>query len=99
MRENWPLTVMITASNQEPGGQMKRAWTLAAVAVAVALTTAVVFADQEQRTGVIFASSRTAKYSPMMPGVASYVAWGDPANGPCGGFTTSRPGLGAGMQP
>ena len=89
---------MITASTHEPGGQMKPAWTLAAVAVAVALTTAVVFADQEQRTGVIFASSRTVKYSPMMPGVASYVAWGDTAKGPFGGFTRFRPGFDAGMH-
>ncbi len=72
---------------------MKRAWTLAAVAVAVALTTAVVFADQEQSTGVIFARSQTVKYSPMMPGVSSYVAWGDTAKGPFGGFTRFRPGF------
>ena len=69
---------------------MKRAWTLAAVVVAVALTTAVVFAGQEQSAGVIFARSRTVKYSPLVPGVSSYVAWGDTAKGPFGGFTKFR---------
>src|SRR5205809_5781049 len=69
---------------------MKRAWTLAAAVVAVAVTTAVVFADQDQSSGVIFARSRTAKYSPLVPGVSSYVAWGDTAKGPFGGFTKFR---------
>src|SRR3989475_8721079 len=77
---------------------MKRAWTLAAVAVAVSLTTAVVFADQDQSSGVIFARSRTVKYSPLVPGVSSYVAWGDTAKGPFGGFTKFRPGFDAGMH-
>jgi hypothetical protein len=77
---------------------MKRAWMLAAVAVAVTLTTAVVFADQEQSTGVIFAQSRTVKYAPLNPGVLSYVAWGDTAKGPFGGFTKFRPGFDAGMH-
>ncbi len=77
---------------------MKRAWTLAAVAVAVALTTAVVFADQEQSSGVIFARSRSLKYSPLVPGVSSSVAWGDTAKGPIGGFTKFRPGFDAGMH-
>src|SRR2546426_9368117 len=89
---------MITATNQLLGGQMKRAWTLAAVAVAVGLTTAVVFADQEQSSGVIFARSRTVKYSPLVPGVSSSVAWGDTAKGPFGGFTKFRPGFDAGMH-
>ncbi len=80
------------------GGQMKRAWTLAAAVVAVAVTTAVVFADQDQSSGVIFARSRTAKYSPLVPGVSSYVAWGDTAKGPFGGFTKFRPGYDAGMH-
>src|SRR5256885_11557987 len=77
---------------------MKRAWTLAAAVVAVAVTTAVVFADQDQSSGVIFARSRTAKYSPLVPGVSSYVAWGDTAKGPFGGFTKFRPGYDAGMR-
>src|SRR2546430_12553739 len=77
---------------------MKRAWTLAAAVVAVAVTTAVVFADQDQSSGVIFARSRTAKYSPLVPGVSSYVAWGDTAKGPFGGFTKFRPGYDAGMH-
>ena len=77
---------------------MKRAWMLAAVAIAVMLTTAVVFADHEQSSSVIFARSRTAKYSQLVPGVASYVAWGDTANGPFGGFTRFRPGYDAGMH-
>src|SRR5947199_10016824 len=77
---------------------MKRAWTLAAAVVAVAVTTAVVFADQDQSSGVIFARSRTAKYSPLVPGVSSYVAWGDTAKGPFGGFTKFRPGSGSGMD-
>src|SRR5438046_10326063 len=77
---------------------MKRAWTLAAAIVAVAVTTAVVFADQDQSAGVIFARSRTAKYSPLVPGVSSYVAWGDTAKGPFGGFTKFRPGYDAGMH-
>src|SRR5256885_9152380 len=77
---------------------MKRAWTLAAAVVAVAVTTAVVFADQEESTGVIFARSRTAKYSPLVPGVSSSVAWGDTAKGPFGGFTKFRPGYDAGMH-
>src|SRR5438093_12009174 len=34
----------------------------------------------------------------MMPGVASYVAWGDTAKGPFGGFTRFRPGFDAGMH-
>src|SRR2546429_1300459 len=89
---------MITASTHEPGGQMKRAWTLAAVAVAVSLTTAVVFADQDQSSGVIFARSRTVKYSPLVPGVSSYVAWGDTAKGPFGGFSKFRPGFDAGLH-
>jgi quercetin dioxygenase-like cupin family protein len=86
------------ASNQKLGGQMKRAWMLAAVAVAVASTTAVVFAHQEQATGVTFARSRTAKYSPLVPGVTSYVAWGDTAKGPFGSFVKFRPGFDAGMH-
>src|SRR5256712_13141620 len=77
---------------------MKRGWTLAAAVVAVAVTTAVVFADQDQSSGVIFARSRTAKYSPLVPGVSSYVAWGDTAKGPFGGFTKFRPGFDAGMH-
>ena len=76
---------------------MKRAWTLAAVVVVGALMTAVVFA-QEQSNGVIFARSWAAKYSPMVPGVSSYVAWGDTAKGPFGGFTKFRPGFDAGMH-
>ena len=68
---------------------MKRAWTLAALVVAVAFTTAVVFAGQEQSSGVIFANSRTVKYSPLVPGVSSSVVWGDTAKGPFGGFTTT----------
>src|SRR5439155_15262963 len=77
---------------------MKRAWTLAAVAVAVAVTTAVVFAGQEQSSGVIFARSRAVKYSPLVPGVGSYVAWGDTTKGPFGGFTKFRPGFDAGRS-
>src|SRR5256714_4033256 len=77
---------------------MKRAWTLVTVGVAMALTTAVVFADQQQNSGVIFARSRTAQYSQLVPGVSSYVAWGDTANGPFGGFTRFRPGYDAGMH-
>ena len=77
---------------------MKPAWMLAAVVVAVAVTTALVSADQEQSSGVIFAHSRTAKYSQLVPGVSSYVAWGDTANGPFGGFTRFRPGYDAGMH-
>src|SRR2546429_7892914 len=77
---------------------MKRAWTLAAAVVAVAVTTAVVFADQDQSSGVIFARSRTVKYSPLVPGVSSYVAWGDTAKGPFGGVTKFRPGIDAGMD-
>jgi len=77
---------------------MKRTWTLAAVVVAMAATTAVVFADQEQSTGVIFARSRTVKYSTLVPGVSSYVAWGDTAKGPFGGFTRFRAGYDAGMH-
>src|SRR5207244_4431354 len=42
--------------------------------------------------------SRTAKYSPLVPGVSSYVAWGDTAKGPFGGFTKFRPGYDAGMH-
>src|SRR5437879_9087568 len=77
---------------------MKRAWTPPAAVVAVAVTPAVVFEHQEQSSGVIFARSRTAKYSPLVPGVSSYVAWGDTANGPFGGFTKFRPGFDAGMH-
>jgi quercetin dioxygenase-like cupin family protein len=77
---------------------MKRTWTLAAAVVAVAVTTAFVFADQDQSSGVIFARSGTGKYSPMVPGVSSYVAWGDTAKGPFGGFTRFRPGYDAGMH-
>jgi hypothetical protein len=77
---------------------MKRAWTLAAVAVAVALTTAFAITKREQSSGVIFASSRAVKYSPLVPGVWSFVAWGDTAKGPFGGFTKFRPGYDAGMH-
>ena len=77
---------------------MKRAWPIAAVAVAVVLTTAVVFAAQEQSSRVIFAHSRTVKYSPLVPGVSSAVVWGDTAQGPFGGFTKFRPGFDAGMH-
>src|SRR2546423_4004383 len=77
---------------------MKRAWTLVTVGVAMALSTAVVSADQDQNSGVIFVRSRTAKYSQLVPGVSSYVAWGDTANGPFGGFTRFRPGYDAGMH-
>src|SRR5260370_7340019 len=77
---------------------MKRTWTLAAAVVAVAVTTAFVFADQDQSSGVIFARSGTVKYSPMVPGVSSYVAWGDTAKGPFGGFTRFRPGYDAAMH-
>jgi quercetin dioxygenase-like cupin family protein len=77
---------------------MKRAWTLAAGAVAVVLTTGVVWAHQEQSSGVIFARSRTVKYSRLVPGVSSYVAWGDTAKGPFGGFTKFRPGYDAGTH-
>src|SRR2546430_9394382 len=77
---------------------MKRAWTLAAAVVAVAVTTAVVFADQDQSPGVIFPRRRPAKYSTLVPGVSSYVAWGDTAKGPFGGFTKFRPGFDAGMH-
>src|SRR5256886_14454882 len=77
---------------------MMRAWMLAAAVVAVSVTTAFVFADQYQSSGVIFARSRTAKYSPLVPGVSSYVAWGDTAKGPFGGFTKFRPGYDAGMH-
>lgn len=77
---------------------MKRALTLAAVAIAVAVTTAVVFAEQEHSTGVIFVRSRAVKYSPLVPGVSSYVAWGDTAKGPFGAFAKFRPGYDAGMH-
>src|SRR3989442_13883336 len=77
---------------------MKRALMLAAVAVTVALTTAAMFGRQEGGAGVIFARSRTVKYSPLVPGVSSYVAWGDTAKGPFGGFTKFRPGFDAGLH-
>src|SRR2546422_4091353 len=77
---------------------MKRAWTLAAVAVAVALTTAFAIAKQDQSSGVIFARSRAVKYAPLVPGVSSSVAWGDTVKGPFGGFTKFRPGFDAGMH-
>jgi len=77
---------------------MKRTWTLAAVAVALALTTAVVLAQREQGTGVIFARSRLAAFSPMVPGVSSNVVWGDTLTGPFGGFTKFRPGFDAGLH-
>src|SRR5207245_9572226 len=80
------------------GLEMKRAWTLVTVAVAVALTTAVVLAQQQQSSGVIFAPSRTVTYSQLVPGVSSYVAWGDTAKGPFGGFTRFRPGYDAGVH-
>src|SRR5260370_32367020 len=77
---------------------MKRAVMLAAVAVTVAWTTAAMFGRQEGGAGVIFARSRAVKYSPLVAGVASYVAWGDTAKGPFGGFTKFRPGFDAGMH-
>src|SRR2546426_7591437 len=77
---------------------MKRTWTLGAVSVALALTTAVVFAQREQGAGVIFARSRSAKFAPLVPGVSSYVAWGDTLTGPFGGFTKFRPGFDAGLH-
>jgi len=77
---------------------MRRTWTLGAVSVALALTTAVVFAQREQGTGVIFARSRSATFSPMVPGVSSSVVWGDTLTGPFGGFTKFRPGFDAGLH-
>src|SRR5947199_3232688 len=77
---------------------MKRTWTLGAVSVALALTTAVVFAQREQGTGVIFARSRSAKFAPLVPGVAGYVAWGETLTGPFGVFTKFRPGFDAGLH-
>jgi len=77
---------------------MRRTWTLGAVSVALALTTAVVFAQREQGTGVIFARSRSATFSPMVPGVSSSVVWGDTLAGPFGGFTKFRPGFDAGLH-
>src|SRR5207244_11274501 len=77
---------------------MTRTWTLGAVSVALALTTAVVFAQREQGTGALFARSRTAKFAPLVPGVSSYVAWGDTLTGPFGGFTKFRTGFDAGLQ-
>src|SRR5437016_8468776 len=68
---------------------MKRTWTLGAVSVALALTTAVVFAQREQGTGVIFARSRSAKFAPLVPGVSSYVAWGDTLTGPLAALRSS----------
>ncbi len=76
---------------------MKRTWTLAAVSVALAFTTAVVVAQREG-TGVILARSRSAKFSPMVPGVSSSVVWGDTLTGPFGGFTKFRPGFDAGLH-
>src|SRR5256885_9152396 len=58
----------------------------------VALTTAVVFADQEQSSGVIFAHSRTVKYSQLVPGVSSSVVWGDTVKGPFGRSEERRVG-------
>src|SRR5207244_11357419 len=80
------------------GGQLERAWPRAAAVVALGVTTARVFADQDQSSGVIFARSRTAKCSALVPGVWGYVAWGDTAKGPFGGFTKFRPGYDAGMH-
>src|SRR5205807_2305749 len=74
-----------------PEAAMKHTWTLGAVSVALALTTAVVFAQREQGTGVIFARSRSAKFSPLVPGVSRYVAWGDTLTGPLGGVGVGCP--------
>jgi len=76
---------------------MKHTWTLAAVSVALIVTTAVVVAQREG-TGVIFARSSSAKFSAMMPGVSSSVVWGDTLTGPFGGFTKFRPGFDAGLH-
>jgi len=80
-----------------PEVEMKRTWTLAAVSVALAFTTAVVVAQREG-TGVIFARSRSATFSPMRPGVSSSVVWGDTLTGPFGGFTKFRAGFDAGLH-
>src|SRR6267143_460189 len=76
---------------------MKRTWTLAAVSVALVVTTAVVVA-QGQGAGIIFARSRSTKFAPMVPGVSSSVVWGDTLTGPFGGFTKFRPGFDAGLH-
>jgi mannose-6-phosphate isomerase-like protein (cupin superfamily) len=76
---------------------MKRTWTLAAVSVALVVTTAVVVA-QGQGAGIIFARSRSAKFAPMVPGVSNSVVWGDTLTGPFGGFTKFRPGFDAGLH-
>ena len=47
---------------------------------------------------MIFARSRSAKFSPLVPGVSRYVAWGDTLTGPFGGFTKFRPGFDAGLH-
>jgi quercetin dioxygenase-like cupin family protein len=76
---------------------MKRTWMLGAVSVALALTAAVVVAQREG-SGVIFARSRSAKFSPLVQGASNYVIWGDTLTGPTGGFTKFRPGFDAGMH-
>ena len=77
---------------------MKRPKMLGVVTVALALTTAVVLAQTGQGAGVIFARSRSLKFSPMIPGVTRSVVWGDTATGPFGQFVKFRPGFDAGMH-
>ncbi|OLC59772.1 MAG: hypothetical protein AUH76_13715 [Candidatus Rokubacteria bacterium 13_1_40CM_4_67_11] len=74
---------------------MKRTATLAGLAIALAVTWAVVYA---QGKAVIFADSRTASFKAMIPGVTTALIWGDTVKGPFTGFTKFAPGFDAGMH-
>ena len=74
---------------------MNRTVTLAGIAIALAVTGAVVHG---QSGAVIFADSRNVSFKAMMPGVSTALIWGDTVKGPDGGFTKFAPGFDAGIH-
>ena len=81
---------------------MKPTLTLVGIATAVAVTSAVVFAQSQQGNAqgkaVIFAASSQASFKDVMPGASMSFIWGDTLKGPSGGFTKFTPGFDAGMH-
>ncbi len=77
---------------------MKRTPILGAVSAALALTTAVLFAQAQPGKGVIFVPASTAKFAEVMPGASRHLIWGDTLRGPFGSFTKFTPGFDAGLH-
>jgi mannose-6-phosphate isomerase-like protein (cupin superfamily) len=81
---------------------MKRSLTLGGIAGAVAVTGAVLLAQDlrgsAQGKAVIFDASSKATFKDVIPGAAGHFIWGDTLKGPSGGFTRFVPGFDAGMH-